>query len=174
MTTMHAASAFPALAAALLFGASTPVAKVLVGDMAPLLVAGLLYLGSGIGLAVVLAGGGPDAASPRPRRRHSAARLPWLVGAIALRRGARPGAADVGAGAHGGGSASLLLNVEGVLTALIAWVVFKENADLRIVLGMVAIVAGGALLSWEPAGATLSSGACSSSAPAWRGPSTTT
>ena len=41
-----------------------------------------------------------------------------------------------------GASASLLLNVEGVLTAVIAWLVFKENADRQIVLGMIAIVAG--------------------------------
>ena len=56
-------------------------------------------------------------------------------------------------------SASLLLNVEGVLTAVIAWVVFKENADRQIVLGMIAIVLGGVLLAWEPGGATLSPGA---------------
>jgi drug/metabolite transporter (DMT)-like permease len=49
-----------------------------------------------------------------------------------------------------GATASLLLNLEAVLTALIAWVVFRENADRRIVLGMVAIVAGGVLLSWMP------------------------
>lgn len=39
--------------------------------------------------------------------------------------------------------------MEGVLTALLAWFVFKENFDRRIFLGMVAIVAGGVLLSWE-------------------------
>lgn len=47
-----------------------------------------------------------------------------------------------------GAAASLLLNLEAVLTAVIAWVVFKENADKRIVLGMLAIVAGGVVLSW--------------------------
>ncbi len=57
-----------------------------------------------------------------------------------------------------GATASLLLNVEGVLTAVLAWLVFKENADRQIVLGMVAIVAGGVLLSWEPGGASLSAG----------------
>jgi len=48
-----------------------------------------------------------------------------------------------------GSAASLLLNLEAVLTAVIAWVVFKENADRRIVLGMLAIVAGGVVLSWS-------------------------
>lgn len=49
--------------------------------------------------------------------------------------------------------------MEGVFTALIAWIVFKENADRQIVLGMIAIVAGGILLSWQPGAATLSPGA---------------
>jgi drug/metabolite transporter (DMT)-like permease len=44
--------------------------------------------------------------------------------------------------------ASLLLNLEGVFTAVLAWVVFRENVDRRIFLGMVAIVVGGVLLSW--------------------------
>jgi drug/metabolite transporter (DMT)-like permease len=45
-------------------------------------------------------------------------------------------------------SVSLLLNAEGVLTALMAWFVFRENFDKRIALGMLAIVAGGVVLSW--------------------------
>ena len=71
-----------------------------------------------------------------------------------------------------GATASLLLNVEGVLTAVIAWLVFKEDAD-HIVLGMLAIVAGGVLLSWEPGGATFRPARCSSSVHVWPGPSTT-
>src|SRR5262249_30892896 len=46
-------------------------------------------------------------------------------------------------------SAPLLLNLEGVLTAVLAWWVFKENFDRRIALGMAAITAGGLLLSWQ-------------------------
>jgi drug/metabolite transporter (DMT)-like permease len=56
-----------------------------------------------------------------------------------------------------GSTASLLLNLETVLTAVIAWVVFKENADRRIVIGMLAIVAGGVALSWPTASAVQSS-----------------
>ena len=44
--------------------------------------------------------------------------------------------------------ASLLLNAEGVFTALLAWFAFKENFDRRIALGMVVILAGAAILSW--------------------------
>lgn len=47
-----------------------------------------------------------------------------------------------------GATASLLLNLEAVLTALLAWIVFKENADRRIVWGMIAIIAGGVVLAW--------------------------
>ncbi len=51
--------------------------------------------------------------------------------------------------AHASGStASLLLNLEAVLTAMIAWVMFRENAGRRVVLGMFAIIAGGMVLSW--------------------------
>ena len=46
-------------------------------------------------------------------------------------------------------AASLLLNLEGVFTALLAWFVFRENFDRRIALGMVLIVAGGVVLSWH-------------------------
>ncbi len=52
----------------------------------------------------------------------------------------------------------MLLNVEGVLTAVLAWIVFRENADRQIVLGMLATMAGGVLPSWEPGGAQVSTG----------------
>jgi len=159
---MSIRSAAPALAAALLFGASTPLAKLLLGNMPPLLLAGLLYLGSGLGLSVVLAvrrlrsapGQTHDGAMRIPRRE-----LPWLLGAIVFGGVLGPALLMLGLTQTSGASASLLLNVEGVLTALLAWLVFKENADRHIVLGMAAIVAGGALLSWEPGAATFSTGA---------------
>ncbi|HWA39663.1 MAG TPA: EamA family transporter, partial [Burkholderiales bacterium] len=66
-----------------------------------------------------------------------------------------------------GATASLLLNIEAVLTAAIAWVVFRENVDRRVFLGMMAIVAGGVLLAWQEApragnlmGPALIGGAC--------------
>lgn len=155
---MSLRSASPALTAALLFGASTPVAKWLVGDVAPLLLAGLLYLGSGVGLGVLL--------SWRTRNRESATRLripradwPWLLGAIFFGGVLGPALLMLALTRVDGASASLLLNVEGVLTAVIAWLVFKESADWRIVAGMVAIVGGGVLLSWEPNGSLMSTGA---------------
>ena len=57
-----------------------------------------------------------------------------------------------------GATASLMLNLESVLTALIAWLVFRENADRRIVLGMIAIVLGGLALSWSDGSGARASG----------------
>lgn len=158
---MSLRTASPALLAALLFGASTPLAKALTGAMSPLLLAGLLYLGSGMGLALVLMARHfwfpPGAGSERggvPR-----AEVPWLLGAIVAGGIAGPALLMSGLVATSAASASLLLNVEGVLTAVIAWVVFKENADRQIVLGMIAIVIGGLLLSWQPGSLRMSSGA---------------
>ncbi|MEN4919010.1 EamA family transporter [Achromobacter spanius] len=159
---MSIRSAFPALAAALLFGASTPLAKTLVEGVAPLLLAGLLYLGSGLGLGILLAlrhiVRTKDPADA-PVLRIPRSDLPWLAGAIIAGGVLGPALLMLGLTQTSGASASLLLNVEGVLTAIIAWGVFKENADRQIVLGMIAIVLGGVLLSWEPGGAALSLGA---------------
>lgn len=134
-----------ALLAAALFGASTPFAKLLVGEMSPWLLAGLLYLGSGLGLAVIRLirdrGWSPSGLA--------ASEWPWLLAAIFVGGILGPIALMYGLTRTGGAAASLLLNLEAVLTAVIAWVVFKENAGRRIVLGMIAIVAGGVLLSWS-------------------------
>ncbi|MGQ0546689.1 MAG: EamA family transporter [Betaproteobacteria bacterium] len=136
-----------ALAAAALFGAATPLAKLLLGETSPLMLAGLLYLGSGIGLGAWLA--------LRPRREPVSplqrADWPWLAGAIAAGGVLGPAALMLGLARTDAAAASLLLNLEAVLTAALAWIVFRENVDRRVLAGMVAIVAGGALLSWDAA-----------------------
>lgn len=146
-----------ALLAAALFGASTPFAKLLVGESSPILLAGLLYLGSGIGLTLV------RLIRDRGWKPAGLARSewPWLLGAILFGGVLGPVALLFGLMTTSGSTASLLLNLEAVLTAGIAWVVFKENADRRIVLGMVVIVAGGVVLSWPTT---------ESSASGWIGP----
>lgn len=136
-----------ALAAAGLFGASTPFAKLLVGRTDPVLLAGLLYLGSGVGLTgwwVWSRRRGKRSETPLRR-----ADLPWLSGAVAAGGVVGPLLLMFGLTITPASTASLLLNLEGVLTALLAWVVFRENFDRRIALGMVAITAGGVMLSWE-------------------------
>jgi drug/metabolite transporter (DMT)-like permease len=131
-----------ALLAAALFGASTPFAKLLVGDTSPVLLAGLLYLGSGIGLTLI------RFVRDRGWRTSGlrSAEWPWLLGAILFGGVLGPVALMFGLTTLSGASASLLLNLEAVLTAAIAWVIFKENADRRIVFGMAVIVAGGVVL----------------------------
>lgn len=154
-----------ALGAAALFGASTPFAKQFVGDMSALLLAGLLYLGSGVGLTglrILRDRGWRDPGLTRSE-------WPWLLAAIAFGGVAGPTLLMLGLASMSAASASLLLNLEGVLTAVLAWVVFKENADRRVMLGMLLIVLGGLVLSWPGAqssvgtswlGAALIVGAC--------------
>ena len=138
-----------ALAAALLFGASTPFAKALVGSVPPILLAGLLYAGSGIGLWVVRVMRGAG----RGRANLSVAEWPWFAGAIVAGGVLGPILLMYGLTRTSAADASLLLNLEAVLTALLAWIVFRENADRRIVLGMALIVAGGVVLAWPAPGA---------------------
>jgi drug/metabolite transporter (DMT)-like permease len=131
-----------ALAAAALFGAGTPLAKLLLAGISPWMLAALLYLGSGIGLALW-----------RVIRRAPKVTLPlrdrlWLAGAVLAGGVAGPVLLMFGLSRMPAAGASLLLNAEGVFTALLAWFAFKENFDRRIALGMLAIVAGAVVLSW--------------------------
>ena len=162
----HRSGIVYAIAAAALFGASTPFAKNLLGDIRPILLAGLLYAGSGLGLGFWIAlrklrGAARAEASLSPRD------LPWLAGAVLAGGVLGPVLLMLGLVRTPASTASLLLNLESVLTAVIAWVVFRENVDRRILLGMLSIVAGGVLLSGDPhsAGASIwgvlgISGAC--------------
>jgi drug/metabolite transporter (DMT)-like permease len=150
-----------ALGAAILFGASTPFAKHLLQDVSPVMLAGVLYLGSGIGLALVRVirdRGWSSSDVPRSE-------WPWLLGAIAAGGIAAPALLMMGLARTGAAEASLLLNFESVLTAVLAWLVFRENADRRIVFGMLLIVAGGLVLSW-PSTVALAGG--------WLGPAAIT
>lgn len=148
-------SAIPsALAAAMLFGASTPFAKVLLGSVSPVLLAGLLYLGSGIGLGSIRLLRDRGWRAPMLQRREWL----WLLAAIGFGGVLGPVLLMIGLAHTSAASTSLLLNLEAVLTALLAWIAFRENADRRIVLGMALIVAGGVVLAWPQSGAGFSAG----------------
>jgi drug/metabolite transporter (DMT)-like permease len=152
----HQHAALPALGAAILFGASTPFAKQLVdngpGLANPFLLAGLLYLGSGLGLALVrLLRDKGWKSSGMPAREW-----PWLLGAIGFGGVIGPVLLMVGLAHTTAASASLFLNLESVLTAVLAWLVFREHTDRRIVLGMLLIVAGGLVLAWPTDASTVS------------------
>ncbi|MFZ6676328.1 DMT family transporter [Undibacterium sp. Tian12W] len=139
-----------ALLAAALFGISTPFAKTMVTDIAPVMLAGILYLGSGLGLLLIFI---LRAAIFHHRQDQflplTRPDLPWLAAAILTGGIAGPVLLMVGLTLTPASTTSLLLNMEGVLTAMLAWFVFKENFDRRIFLGMLLIVVAGVLLSWE-------------------------
>ena len=141
-----------ALISAALFGVSTPAAKFLVGTVHPVVLAGLLYCGAGVGIAVLrrvvprvlpsILPGAPEAALTRFD-------VPWLAGAIAAGGVVGPLLLMAGLSSTDAAAASLLLTLEGAATALMAWFIFHENFDRRIALGMAFLVAGAAVLSWS-------------------------
>lgn len=146
-----------ALGSAVLFGASAPFSKLLLGSMDPWLLAGVLYLGAGIGLAAVHWGRSvvglesPEA----PLRR---ADLPWLAAIVLFGGMLGPVLLMFGLSLTSAASGSLLLNLEGLATMAIAWLVFRENVDRRLLLGAAVILAGAVLLSWQGDGARLDLG----------------
>jgi drug/metabolite transporter (DMT)-like permease len=138
-----------AMGSAMLFGASTPLAKWLLGDgAAPLMLAGIFYLGSGIGLTLVQATriALRQPSSEAPLRR---ADMPRLAAAVLLGGALAPALLLLGLKNTSAAAGALLLNLEGVATMGIAWLVFRENVDRRLLLGALAIVAGAAALSWN-------------------------
>jgi drug/metabolite transporter (DMT)-like permease len=152
-TTAWAKTAWPgaacAIGSAALFGASTPLAKRLLGDgVQPLVLAGLFYLGSGVGLTLL------QLVRLRVRRQSSEAPLrradlPRLAAAVLLGGALAPALLLLGLESTSASAAALLLNLEGVATMGIAWLVFRENVDRRLLLGAIAIVAGAVTLSWS-------------------------
>ena len=131
-----------ALGAAALFGAGTPLAKLLLDSVSPWLLAGLLYLGSGLGLTLYRKLIGAPVVRLAPREAA------WFAAAIVSGGIVAPLLLMLGLTAMPSSGASLLLNAEGVFTTLLAWFAFKENVDRRIAVGMLAIVAGALVLSW--------------------------
>lgn len=145
MSKLHISpSTLAALGAAFLFGGSTPFAKQLVGDISPLMLAGLLYMGSGVGLLItrLIKDKGWQ---PSGLLKYE---WPWLFGAIGFGGIIAPVLLMFGLINTSAATASLLLNLEAALTAGLAWFFFRESTDGRIILGMLLIVAGGVVLSW--------------------------
>jgi drug/metabolite transporter (DMT)-like permease len=148
-----------ALLSAALFGASTPLAKLLLDHADPLLLAGLLYLGSGVGLTLL----------EGARRLHRPAltaeaalrgvQWVWLGLAIACGGIAAPALLMYGLAGTSAAAAALLLNLEPLCTVLLAWLVFGEAVGARVGVGMVAIGAGALVLTWPGADATGTVGA---------------
>ena len=141
----------PALVAAIFFGASTPLARALIGSIDPAWLAGLLYAGSGVSLSIVFAlrrvTGRERGVAPLTRRD-----LPWLAATIVSGGIVAPLLFTFGLRDTPGATASLLLNLETVLTVALAWFAFREHYGTRVVAGMVLIVAACAVLGWNDGG----------------------
>jgi drug/metabolite transporter (DMT)-like permease len=146
-----------ALASAVLFGATAPFAKLLLGEVEPQLLAGLLYLGAGVGLTVVHFGRA-GFGIPAPEAPLRARDVPWLAAVVLFGGVAGPLFLMLGLARTQAASGSLLLNLEGLFTMGIAWLVFHENVDRRLLLGACAILAGAAVLSWRGHGIELDLG----------------
>ena len=139
-----------ALLSAALFGVSTPAAKALLGSIDPTVLAGLLYFGAGLGVAILRRIARtwitPASAAETPL---SSTDIPWLAGAIVAGGIVGPVLLMAGLARTDAATASLLLTLEGVATALLAWFVFRENFVQRIAIGMACLLAGAVVLSWS-------------------------
>lgn len=147
-----------ALAAAGLFGASTPFSKLLLDEASPQMLGGLLYLGSGLGLTLIwVVRSLPARSSPRSGRALlQRSDLVWLAAAILCGGILAPVLLLWGLSGISAATTSLLLNFESVLTTLLAAILFAEHVGRRIWLASLIMLIAGALLSWSPDAAGMS------------------
>jgi len=134
-----------------LFGISTPFAKLLVKEIPPVALAGFFYLGAFLGLSLYSMGskkGMTD--SVKEVASLEKKDLPWLAGAILAGGIIAPISMLLGLSLVSGFSASLLLNMEGIATAIIAVFIFKENAGKRLWLALMSMTIAGLFLTWDP------------------------
>jgi drug/metabolite transporter (DMT)-like permease len=133
-----------ALASAALFGAAAPAVKPIAAEMHAVLLAGLLYLGSFVGLVAA------RSVSHRREAKLQRRDLPMLVGAIAAGGLAAPVLLVWGLSGLAASAASLLLSAEAVLTMLLAALIFREPVARRIWIAALLILAAALLLAWSP------------------------
>lgn len=137
--------------AAILFGISAPLSKLLLDGVDPIVLAGLLYLGAGMSLGLLLL---LSAALGRARREASLEKrdVPWLIGAIVSGGIAGPILLLLGLARTPAATTSLLLNFEVVATGFIAFTLFRESVGKLAWWAIAAVAIGGALLSLDPSG----------------------
>jgi len=148
-----------ALLAAVLFGASAPLSKMLLGEIDPIPLAAFLYLGSGIGSWLLFAFQRLNHRGRMVEAQLSRNDLPWLVGALVAGGVGAPILLLLGLNRTPASTASLLLNFESVATALVAVIAFKEAVDRRILWAVGLITIASILLSWTGGAWGLSLGA---------------
>jgi len=136
-----------AIMAAVCYGISSPVSKIILEDIPPIFMASLLYLGAGLGMGFVVLAKNPK------DKIHTEAKLgrndlPYIIGMIALDITA-PILLMSGLMLSSPASVSLLNNFEIVATAVIALAVFKEMVGKRMWLSIILITISTILLSFE-------------------------
>ncbi|HXE97914.1 MAG TPA: EamA family transporter [Dongiaceae bacterium] len=129
---------FLAILSAALFGVSPVFCKLLIGDMSPALLAGLLYLGSGIGLHLLILFQRKN--SMKELRRLSPRHRLNLLGAILSGGVIAPLCLTYGIKYGTASEVTLLLNLETVATTVIAWLIFKEHIGPRVWTGKILIL----------------------------------
>jgi len=127
MNRKHLFPIAQALIAALLFGASAPLAKKLLGEIAPIPLAAFLYLGSGFGLLGIKIYQSIFQRSSQKEAHLKKPDILWLAGAIVTGGIAAPITLLSSLKNTPAATASLLLNFEGVATTLLAVLAFKES-----------------------------------------------
>ncbi|MBE6612013.1 MAG: DMT family transporter [Ruminococcaceae bacterium] len=138
---------FFALLAAVLYALNAPFSKLLLAELPPAAMAGLLYLGAGIGMAAVgLAGRlGGRKQTEKPLERTD---FPYVLAMILLDIAA-PILLMLGLSRTSAAAASLLNNFEIVATSLIALAVFREKLSPRLWAAIGLVTISCALLSAE-------------------------
>lgn len=144
MRKPHDTAYIQAALAAILFGASAPFSKLMLGEAQPVPLAALLYLGSGIGMLLLR-----TLRKNHEEARISRADLPWLAGAALAGGVAAPIVLLFSLKNTPAATASLLLNFEGVATMLIAGLLFREAIGRRVGVAILCITAASILLSWQ-------------------------
>ncbi len=150
-TDVNAKGPVYAVIAAALFGVSTPLSKLLLGDIDPVLFAALLYLGSGVGLFLAGRIRRPENGVLKEARLDSRD-YPWLTGAILAGGVIAPISLLFGLQATPAATASLLLNLEIVTTTLVAYFIFAEFVGRRVLVAISVITVAGIVLSWNVSG----------------------
>ncbi len=138
--------------AAILFGASAPLAKVLLGKIEPVLLAGLMYLGAGFGLLLLRAARTLYGRATDAEAGINKADAPWLIGALLAGGVGAPIILMFSLRNTPAATATLLLNFEGIATVLIAAVIFREAIGRRIWLAIFCVTGASVLLSLDPGG----------------------
>ncbi len=138
---------FLAILAAALYAVNSPLSKLLLTYLPPTVMAGLLYLGAGLGMAIV-ALIKKKSNNPVNESKLTKKELPYTIAMILLDIGA-PIFLMLGLSKTSAANASLLNNFEIVATAIIAFVVFKEKISTRLWIGIIFVTASCAILSFE-------------------------